>query len=137
MVPASEQSEAGQSPGAETFEAMGRFNQEMIDAGIMLAADGLAPSSKGAKIRFERGTTTVVDGPFTESKELIGGYWIINVKSRDEAVAWMRRAPFGDGTVLQLRQIYEMDDLVDLFGEEVVEKARRRRRAFEERTKPA
>src|SRR5271167_2721723 len=97
MVPADKQSEAGALPDAEMLGTMGKFNEEMVKAGVMLAGEGLMPTSKGARITFSGGKTTVVDGPFTESKELIAGFWLIQVKSRDEAIAWMRRAPFGEG----------------------------------------
>jgi len=82
----------------------------MVKAGVMLAGEGLQPSSKGARLKFSGGKTTVIDGPFTESKELIAGFWIIQVKSKDEAIAWMKRAPFGDGTVLEIRQVFESED---------------------------
>jgi hypothetical protein len=110
MVPADKQSEAGVLPDAEMLGAMGKFNEEMVKAGVMLAGEGLTPTSKGARITFSGGKTTVVDGPFTESKELIAGFWLIQVKSRDEAIAWMRRAPFGEGVRLEIRQIFEAAD---------------------------
>jgi hypothetical protein len=121
IVPASEESEAGVMPDEKMLTAMGRFNEEMVKAGVMLAGEGLQPSSKGARIRFSGGTTTVVDGPFTESKELIAGFWLIQVKSRDEAIAWMRRAPFDDGTQLELRQVFESEDFGDALTPELRE----------------
>ena len=90
MVPADKQSESGALPDAAMLGAMGKFNEEMVKAGVMLAGEGLQPTSKGARITFSGGKTTVVDGPFTESKELIAGFWLIQVKSKDEAIAWMR-----------------------------------------------
>ena len=93
MVPASKESEAGVLPDGKLLAEMGKFNEEMVKAGVMLAGEGLHASSKGARVTFSGGKTTVVDGPFTESKELIAGYWLIQVKSKEEAVAWMRRAP--------------------------------------------
>ena len=90
---------------------MGRFNEELIDAGIMLAGEGLRESAKGFKLRYERkGKASVIDGPFPEAKELIGGFWIIQVKDRDEAIAWMRKAPFPPGAELEIRQVAEVSD---------------------------
>jgi hypothetical protein len=113
MVPASKESEAGVLPDTKLLTEMGKFNEEMVKAGVMLAGEGLHASSKGARIRFSGGKTSVIDGPFTESKELIAGFWLIQVSSKEEAVAWMRRAPFGEGTVLEIRQVFEAPD----FGE--------------------
>jgi hypothetical protein len=111
LVPANEQSEAGVLPDEKLLAAMGKFNEEMVKAGVMLAGEGLAPTSKGARLTFSGGKTTVVDGPFPESKELIAGFWLIQVKSKDEAIAWMKRAPFGEGVRLEIRQIMEFGDL--------------------------
>src|SRR5688572_3689944 len=97
LVKASKQSEAGVMPTEEQLAAMGTFNEELIKSGIMLAGDGLHPSSKGAKIRYANGKRTVIDGPFTEAKELVAGYWIIQVKSREEAIEWLKRAPMDVG----------------------------------------
>ena len=113
IVPATKESEAGVMPDEKILTEMGTFNEEMVKAGVMLAGEGLHPSSKGARVRFENGKTTVTDGPFTESKELIAGFWLIQVKSKDEAIAWMRRAPFGGGFEIELRQVFETED----FGE--------------------
>jgi hypothetical protein len=93
----------------------------------MLAAEGLHPSNRGVKVRFDGGATTVIDGPFTETKELIGGFWIIQVSSRDEAIAWMRRAPFGDGVELQLREVYEFADLADRLPADLIAGEQRQR----------
>jgi hypothetical protein len=91
--------------------AMGKFNEEMVKAGVLLSGEGLHASSKGARIKFSGGgKTKVIDGPFTESKELVAGFWLIQVKSKEEAIAWMSRAPFGEGVVLELRQIFEPED---------------------------
>jgi hypothetical protein len=111
LVPASKESEAGILPDEKLFAEMGKFNEEMVKAGVMLAGEGLHPTSKGARVTFSGGKTTVVDGPFTESKELIAGFWLIQVKSKEEAIAWMKRAPFGGGVTLELRQVYEAEDL--------------------------
>ena len=110
MVPASKESEAGVLPSKELLTEMGRFNEELVKAGVMLAGEGLQPSSKGARIKFSGGKSTVIDGPFTESKELIAGFWLIQVKSKEEAIAWMKRAPFGEGVVLEIRQLFEPAD---------------------------
>jgi hypothetical protein len=119
MVPASKESEAGALPDAKSLGEMGKFNEEMVKAGVLLAGEGLHPSSKGARITFAGGKTTVLDGPFTESKELIAGFWLIETKSREEAVAWMRRAPFGEGVVVEIRQVFDPADFapVDPTGE--------------------
>jgi hypothetical protein len=114
MVKASDLSEAGVAPSPELLAAMDTFNNEMLKAGILLAADGLQASSKGARVRFSGGKTTVIDGPFTETKELIAGYWLIQVKSLDEAIEWARRcpAPMGDGVEaeIEVRQVFEDSD---------------------------
>jgi hypothetical protein len=107
-------------PDTKILTEMGKFNEEMVKAGVMLAGEGLQPSSKGARLTFSGGKTTVTDGPFTESKELIAGFWLIQVKSKDEAIAWMRRAPFDGGTTLELRQVFETDD----FGPELTPELR-------------
>ena len=111
LVPASKESEAGVLPDEKLFTEMGKFNEEMVRAGVMLAGEGLQPTSKGARLKFSGGKTTAIDGPFTESKELIAGFWLIQVKSKEEAIAWMKRAPFGDGVVLEIRQVFETEDL--------------------------
>jgi hypothetical protein len=121
IVPASKESEAGIMPDGKLLTAMGQFNEEMVKAGVMLAGEGLQPSSKGARIRVSGGTTTVTDGPFTESKELIAGFWLIQVKSKDEAIAWMRRAPFDGGPELELRQVFESEDFGDSLTPELRE----------------
>jgi hypothetical protein len=119
MVPANAESEAGILPDPKVFAAMDKFNEEMVRAGVMLAGEGLHPTSKGARLTFSGGQVTVVDGPFTESKELIAGYWLIQVKSKEEAIAWMKRAPFGGGVEIEIRQVHEFADLaaVDPTGE--------------------
>ena len=97
-------------PKAEDVEAMTRYNEELSKAGILLALDGLHPSSKGARVTFPGGKATVTDGPFTESKELVGGYWVIQAKSKEEAVEWASRVPGAEGDIVEVRQIYEMED---------------------------
>ena len=120
IVKASADSEAGVMPSMDLLQAMGKFNQEMADAGVLLAAEGLQSSSKGARVRFTPGSKpTVVDGPFAETKELIAGYWMIQVKSRDEAIAWAMRSPAPHGpdqaTEIEIRQVFESED----FGPDV------------------
>jgi hypothetical protein len=111
MVPAGNGSEEGVLPDEKLLAEMGKFNEEMVKAGVMLAGEGLHPTSKGARLKFlAGGKTTVIDGPFTESKELIAGFWLIQAKSKEEAIAWMKRAPFGEGVVLEIRQVFESED---------------------------
>jgi hypothetical protein len=111
IVPASKDSESGKLPTGDELATMGKFNEELVKAGVMLAGEGLHPTSKGARIKFGGGgKTTVIDGPFSESKELIAGFWLIEVKSKDEALAWMRRAPFPEGETLELRQVFDAAD---------------------------
>ncbi len=119
LVPGNKESEAGQLPSRELLEKMGAFNAEMVKAGVLLAGDGLHPTSKGARIVFNSGKTKVTDGPFTESKELVAGYWILQVKSKEEAIAWISRAPFDGGTTIEIRQIFSPEDFapVDPTGE--------------------
>ena len=109
IVKATKDSEAGILPSEKELAEMGKFNDEMIKAGVMLAGDGLQASSKGARVRFTGGKPAVTDGPFAESKELIAGFWIIQTKSRDEAMQWMLRAPFEDEEI-EVRQIFETED---------------------------
>lgn len=110
IVKASPESEAGQLGSPEEFAAMGRYNEQLIDAGILLVAEGLQASSSGARVTFKGGKTSVTDGPFAEAKELIAGFWIIDVKSMDEALAWAKRIPFKDGEV-EVRKVFEFSDL--------------------------
>lgn len=110
MVPGDANSEAGVMPSTDLLEAMTKYNEELVKAGVMLAGDGLHPTNKGARVRFNGSERTVIDGPFTESKEIIAGYWIWQVGSLEEAVEWIKRAPFDGGTEIELRQIFEMED---------------------------
>ena len=110
LVPANSESEAGQLPTEKELAAMGKFNEELVKAGVLLAGEGLQPTSKGARIRFGEGKPKVVDGPFTESKELVAGFWIIQAKSKEEAVAYMSRAPFGPGVTIEIRPLFEPAD---------------------------
>ena len=110
QVRADDKSEAGVMPSRELIEAMGKFNEAMIEAGIMLAADGLHPSSKGARIVFSDAGPRVVEPPFAEPNELIAGFWIIGVKSRQEAIDWAKRVPFEPGGLIEIRQVFEASD---------------------------
>ncbi|MGI8945693.1 MAG: YciI family protein [Thermoleophilaceae bacterium] len=110
LVPGSSESEAGEMPATELLEAMTKYNEELVKAGVMLAGDGLLPTSKGAKVRFEGTERTVTDGPFTETKELVAGYWVWECASREEAIEWLKRAPFDGGVEIELRQISELAD---------------------------
>lgn len=112
-------SEEDWAPTPEAVEAMSRYNEELTKAGVLLALDGLHPTSEGARVRFSAGKATVTDGPFTEAKEMIGGYWMIQAKSKDEALAWATRIPGADGDVVEVRRVYEMSD----FPEDVQEAA--------------
>ena len=110
IVKATQASEAGEMPSKELIHEMGTYNEQLIKAGVMLAGDGLQPSSKGARIKFGKGKQTVTDGPFAETKELIAGFWIIEVKSKAEALQWAKRIPFSDGQEVELRQFFEVSD---------------------------
>ncbi|HYY99209.1 MAG TPA: YciI family protein [Pyrinomonadaceae bacterium] len=127
IVKASEESEAGVFPDEKILAAMGKYNEELVKAGVMLAADGLHPSSKGARVRFEGGKRTVTDGPFSETKELIAGFWLWQVKSKEEAVEWLKRAPFDGGAEVELRQVFEPED----FGENLTPELQRLRARLE------
>ncbi|HLV65988.1 MAG TPA: YciI family protein [Polyangiaceae bacterium] len=130
IVKATKNSEAGAMPSTELLEAMGKYNEELVKAGIMLAGDGLQPSAKGKRIRFSGGKKTVIDGPFPETKELIAGFWIWQVKSMEEALEWARRCPDpmpGEESELEIRPVYEAED----FGENLTPELR----AQEERLK--
>jgi hypothetical protein len=109
LVKASRESEAGVLPEEKALSEMAKYNEEMVKAGVMLAGDGLQASSKGARVRFSKGKPSVIDGPFTETKELVAGYWLIQVKSREEAIEWARRVPFEEGEV-EVRQVFELED---------------------------
>lgn len=130
LVKATKESEAGVMPSTDLLEAMGKFNEEMVKAGIMLAGEGLQPSSKGARIRFSGSKRTVIDGPFAETKELIAGYWLIQVKSKQEAIEWMKRCPnpFPTGeSELEIRQVFEAADFGAEFTPELREQEERMR----------
>jgi hypothetical protein len=120
IVKADKNSEAGQMPSQELLTKMGKFNEELVNAGVMKAGEGLHPSSKGKRVKFSGDRPTVIDGPFAESKELIGGFWIWQVKSMDEAVEWLKRAPFDGGAEVEIRPVFETED----FGKELTPELR-------------
>ena len=120
IVKANKDSEAGVMPTEEMLTAMGKYNEELVKAGVMLAGEGLQPSSKGARVRFSGKQRTVIDGPFSETKELIAGYWLWQVRSREEAIEWLKRAPFDGGEEVELRQVFELED----FGAEMTPELR-------------
>src|SRR2546422_9418590 len=134
MVRANENTEAGVMPGEQLLTEMMKFNEELTKAGVMLAAEGLHPSSKGARVRFSGGKRTVIDGPFTESKELVAGFWLWQVKSKDEAIEWLKRAPF-DQTEVEIRQVFEASDFGEAFTPELREAEARMRAQGAERLK--
>ena len=125
LVPGDENSEAGQMPDEKELTEMGNFNEELVKAGVMLAGEGLHPTSKAARVRFDGDKRTVIDGPFTESKELIAGYWLWQVRDMDEAIEWIKRAPFDGGIQIELRPVFEEEDFGDEFTPELREQERR------------
>ena len=120
IVKANKDSEAGVLPTEQQLAEMAKYNEELVKAGVMLAGEGLQASSKGARVRFSGAKRTVIDGPFAETKELIAGFWLWQVKSMDEAVAWLKRAPFDGGTEVEIRPVFEADD----FGKELTPELR-------------
>jgi hypothetical protein len=131
LVPADENSEKGEMPDETLLTEMGNFNEELVKAGVMLAGEGLHPSSKAARVRFDGDNRTVIDGPFTESKELIAGYWLWQVRDMDEAIEWIKRAPFGGGTEIELRPVFEMEDFGDAMTPQLREQEQRLREQTE------
>jgi hypothetical protein len=127
IVKASKESEAGVLPSTELLAEMGKYNEQLVKAGIMLAGDGLQPTSKGKRVRFSGKNRTVIDGPFTETKELIAGYWIWQVRSMEEAVEWLKRAPFDGGTEVEIRQVFEAADFGENLTPELKERGQRLR----------
>ena len=129
IMKASEQSEAGQLPSTQLLAEMGAYNEELVKAGIMLAGEGLHPSSRGARVKFSRGKPTVIDGPFAETKELVAGFWLWEVKSLAEAIEWVKRVPNTDGAhhEIEIRQVYAMEDFGEAFTPELREKESRLR----------
>jgi hypothetical protein len=131
MVKASKESEAGEMPSQELLAAMGKYNEELANAGIMVAGEGLHPTSKAKRVRFSGPQPTVIDGPFSETKELVAGYWLWKVKSMDEAVAWLKKAPFEGGAEVDIRPLFETDDFGEAMSPELREQEDRIRAKVE------
>ena len=129
IIKADGKSEAGQMPSERVLTEMGKYNEELVKAGVMLAGEGLHPSSRGARVRFSGGKRTVIDGPFPESKELVAGFWLIQVKSKEEAIEWVKRIPNPDDadTEVEIRQVFEAEDFGAEFTPEAREQERRLR----------
>jgi hypothetical protein len=122
IVKANKDSEAGSMPNEQILTAMGKYNEQLVKAGVMLAGEGLQSSAKGKRVKFNGGKHTITDGPFAETKELIAGFWLWQVRSMDEAIEWLKRAPFDGGTEIEVRQVFETED----FGAELTPEARER-----------
>lgn len=133
IVKADKDSEAGILPSKELFEEMGKFNEKLVQAGVMLAGEGLHASSKGKRVRFSGKTRTVIDGPFTESKELIAGFWLWQVRSMEEAIEWLKRAPFDGGTEIEIRPVFEIEDFGGAVTPEIREQEQRLRARIAEK----
>ena len=133
IVKADTDSEAGLMPKTDLLAAMGKYNEELVKAGVMLAGEGLHPSSRGARVRFDGRQRTVIDGPFTESKELIAGFWLWQVKSIEEAIEWLKRAPFDGGTEVEIRPVFEAEDFGAEFTPELREQEERLRAQIDNR----
>jgi hypothetical protein len=135
IVKANEDSETGVLPDEKILTEMGKYNEELVKAGVMLAGEGLHPTSKGKRVRFDRAKRTVIDGPFAETKELIAGFWLWQVKSMQDAVEWLKRAPFDGGTEVEIRQVFEAEDFGAEFTPELREQEERLRAKIEKQTK--
>jgi len=133
IVKANKDSEAGILPSTELLAQMGKYNEELVKAGVMLAGEGLQASSKGKRVRFSGEKPTVIDGPFTETKELIAGFWLWQVRSMDEAVEWLKRSPFGGGAELEIRQVFEAEDFGAQLTPELKERGERLRQQVEKK----
>ena len=127
LVKASPESEAGVMPKRSELAEMGKFNEDLVKAGVMIDGEGLHPSSKGVRVKFDGNKRTVTDGPFAETKELVAGFWIWQVKSKEEAIEWLKRAPFDGGTEIELRQVFEAEDFGEEFTPELREQEERLR----------
>ena len=125
IVKANKDSEAGVLPDEKILTEMGKFNEQLSKAGVMLAGEGLQLSSKGVRVRFDGSKRTVTDGPFAETKELIAGFWLWQVKSKEEAIEWLKRAPFDGGTEVEIRQVFELEDFGEAFTPELREQEER------------
>ncbi len=138
LVKATKDSEAGVMPSEELLTAMGKFNEELVNAGVMLAAEGLHPSSKGARVRFSGDKRTVIDGPFAETKELVAGFWLWEVKSKEEAIEWVKRCPnpMPGESEIEIRQVFAAEDFGPEFTPELREQEERLRAQIDEKQKP-
>jgi hypothetical protein len=133
IVKASKESEAGILPSKDILTEMGKYNEQLVKAGVMLAAEGLQPTSKGARVRFSGSQRAVIDGPFAESKELIAGFWLWQVRSMDEAIDWLKRAPFDGGTEVEIRPVFEAEDFGSAYTPELRAQGERLRAETEKR----
>jgi len=133
IVKANKDSEAGILPSTEILTKMGKYNEELVKAGVMLAGEGLQASSKGKRVRFSGEKPTVIDGPFTETKELIAGFWLWQVRSMEEAVEWLKRSPFGSGAEVEIRQVFEAEDFGAQLTPELKEREERLRQQVEKK----
>jgi hypothetical protein len=136
IVKADKASEAGQMPSEKVLADMGKFNEQLVKAGIMLAGEGLHPSSRGKRVRFSGSQRSVIDGPFSETKELIAGFWLWQVRSMDEAVEWLKRAPFDGGAEVEIRPVFEAEDFGKEFTPELRAQEERLRAEIERQRKP-
>ena len=137
IVKANKDSEAGVLPDPKIFEMMGKYNEELVKAGVMLAGEGLAPSSRGKRVRFDGNERKVIDGPFPETDQLVAGFWLWKADSMDDAVEWLKRAPFGGGVEIELRQVMEFEDFGDKLSPEIIEQEKHLRAQTEELAKDA
>ena len=137
IVKANKDSEAGVLPDPKIFEMMGKYNEELVKAGVMLAGEGLAPSSRGKRVRFDGNERKVIDGPFPETDQLVAGSWPWKADSMDDAVEWLKRAPFGGGVEIELRQVMEFEDFGDKLSPEIIEQEKHLRAQTEELAKDA
>jgi len=133
IVKASKESEAWALPDKEILTKMGKYNEELVKAGIMLAGEGLQPSSKGKRMKFSGDKRTVIDGPFAEAKELVAGYWLWQVRSMEEAIEWLKRAPFDGGTEIEIRPVFEAEDFGTEFTPELREREERLRKQISQK----
>ncbi len=133
LLKADQNTEAGILPDEKILTAMGKYNEELVKAGVLLAGEGLHPSSKGARVKFSGGKATVTDGPFAETKELIAGFWLIQVKSKEEAIEWVKRSPLHGGAEVEIRQVFEAEDFGPALTPELREQEQRLRRQAAEK----
>ena len=136
LVKATPESEAGQMPSEQLLADMGKFNEQLVQAGVMLAGEGLHPSSRAKRVRFSGRQRQVIDGPFAETKELVAGFWLWQVRSLDEAVEWLKRAPFDGGTEVEIRPVFEADDFGKTFTPELRAREERLRAEVARQQKP-